>query len=177
MRVEITQAVEKIRKKGIYLVKLGAKEQHAVCQAIVRHLGEKVGAGVYVIVDGKADEVRSGLKKNGVDPSKILFIQCGKKDEGHFEDDRGIRHAYTPTEISLTAADEIASGKYDYLFFNSATTFLMLHDMETTGRFMQYILGKVKLFGITGIVIALNDGHSQALMPMLAELCDEVLEI
>jgi len=175
--VEIAQQLDKIHKKGVYLVKMDGKTQNAVCPAIVRHLNQKTGAGVYVIVNGKADDIRNGLKKQGVDHSKILFIQCGKNDEWRGGDEGGTKHAYTPTEISLTAADEIASGKYDYLFFNSATMFLVCHDVETTERFMQYLLSKVKLFGLTGVVIALNDEHSKAIVPMLSGLCDEVIEL
>ena len=67
--------------------------------------------------------------------------------------------------------------KYDYLLFDTLSAFLIYHDLETTERFVHYLMEKTTYFGMKGIFISLNDTKSKELTQMVSHLFDAHIDL
>ena len=101
------------------------------------------------------------IKNNKINNDKLLIIDCVSKQSGN----KNISHKCIPTtngpqsltEISLVINDLINKTKSDIVIFDSLSTLLIYNNLETTQKFLQYIINRVHNDNITGIIISIND--------------------
>jgi len=67
--------------------------------------------------------------------------------------------------------------KVKFIFFDSLTTLLIYHDLNTAERFIHYFLNKITNLNILMIVVSIDEEKSRKLMPILSQLCEKIIKI
>ena len=148
---------------------------------ILNHLIVKMKlCGIYVTLNRPYPSISTFLEKDNIDVSKLFFVDCTgnnlakniKTDKCNF-----LNNSQSLTELSLTITKLINLGKFDFLFLDSISTLLVYNNLETTEKFMHYLINKLRVLNIGGVMISLNEDKSNKLIPVISQFCDKIIKI
>lgn len=184
IKSHIIKALEKTEDHGVYLFVLKPEDYHTANEIVIDYFIRKLNKkGIYVTLNKPCDNLSESLKKRGIDPSSLYFIDGTSKtsDKGGNAAGKGnyvyIRSPESLTELSLAIANASNTGKFHFLFFDSLTTLLVYNNVTTTEKFMNYIINKLRSLSMGLVLISLNDENSQKLLPVLSQFCDECIYV
>ena len=82
------------------------------------------------------------------------------------------------TDISLSINERInATQGKKFIFFDSLNTMLIHNKPYVFARFVHSILTKMRLNGVGGLLVSLEDNTSREIRAEIAQLCDKVIRI
>jgi KaiC/GvpD/RAD55 family RecA-like ATPase len=148
---------------------------------LINEMGYKC---IYITLGKTAPELDKIYKNQGVDVSKLYFIDAISKMYGESKDDSK-RYIYTAGPLDV---DSITTSLRDLLsslgqdkkcvFLDSVTTVLLYNSQPRTVRFSQFLTQTLKEMDVTGIMVSISKGDSTAkLAKELAKYCDEVITV
>ena len=162
-----------IKGKGVYLFISQAENYHSVSLGLFSQLAKKPRQkGIYISLNKGYSQIKEHLKKNHIKTSNLFFIVSSKNKECGGEDCRCIPGAESLTSLSLAITAAIDTGGFDYVILDSINTLLVYNDQKTVQKFVHYLVGKLKSFGVAGILIGVEDDSFHSLKPMLTQFCD-----
>jgi archaellum biogenesis ATPase FlaH len=136
--------------------------------------------GVYVTLSTPYATLYSDLKKGGVDVSRLFFIDCITKYSGSnpkplnncsFTDNQ------TLAEMSISIADLMNNGSYNFVFFDSMTTLLLYNSVDSAEKFLHYLINKLRDLGVGMCIIAVDDEKSREAANVISQFCDEFVDM
>ena len=135
-------------------------------------------SGVYVTLNNPCGEVDDSLKKKKIDTKTILFIDgASGKENGRSGNCISLKGNKSLTELSLTISAACKNKMIRYVFFDSLSTLLVYHDLETAQRFIHYFINKIKNLNLLMVLISVDDEKSNKLLSTVSQLCDETISI
>ncbi|MDP3989786.1 MAG: hypothetical protein Q8Q01_01110 [archaeon] len=164
-------------KKGVYTVVTKSENYLAVSQEMIRLLNKKF-PGIYVTLSKQHCSVVERLKSEKIDTSRILFIDNSEEGNGCGADNAifiGKNKSLTALSLALSPAAKQKSMKF--IFFDSVTTLLVYHKLEEIERFIHYFVNKSKDQGILVVLMAVNEGKTRKLIPILSQFCDGLITV
>ncbi|MBI5064611.1 hypothetical protein HZA97_00100 [Candidatus Woesearchaeota archaeon] len=146
----ITMLVEYFKLRGIYV------SLNEPCTLLYSDLGEKVmGSKNILIID-------SVCKKLGIKNAKNC-VQLTKPGD--------------LTELSLVINDALNTNLFDFLFFDQITILLLTNSLKTTEEFSNFLINKIKLNNVRGVLMCIEEEHSKKILPFLSSLCHKTIKI
>jgi hypothetical protein len=119
--------------------------------------------------------------KNKIDIDKIYFLDCISKNlNGHKKANnvKFVENLSSLTDISLSISERIklTNGR-KFIFFDSINTMLIYNKPHVFARFVHNVLTRMRLNGVGGILISLQDKTHIEIRSDIAQLCDKVIRI
>ncbi len=173
--------LEKIRsmKNSVIIATVNSKRYNETNIMLIKYLTKEIKIpGVYVTLNKPFSTVKSSLEKAKVDTKLILFIDAITKTSGGDIDKTKeclfIGNPENLSDISLAMDQAVSSlpSKDKFLFFDSLTTLLLYNDAKTISRFIHFLSGKMRTWGIRGIIISLEEKANKELIDELTQFCD-----
>lgn len=180
VRKKVIAQLAKIKlKKGIYTFVSKPEDYSTVNKAIISYLTKKLKfSGVYVSLNKSCDSLSKELKAEKISLKQLLFIDGASQDQkSTLENCICLQGNKSLTELSLTLTEACKNKIINFVFLDSVSTLLIYNNLETTERFVHYIINKIKNLDIFVVLISIEEDKSNKLMPILAQFCDGVIRI
>lgn len=170
-------------KEYVVLATVDAERYEETNLALVRHLTkeEKI-PGVYVTLNKPFKTMSSLFKRNDIDTKMIIFIDAVTKTSGgKIEKTDKCLYIGNPenlSDISIAMDQAVIAllSKEKFVFFDSLNTLLLFNSISTVARFVHFLTGKMRSWGVKGIIISLEKKANKDLIDELNQYCDLKLE-
>ncbi len=157
---------DRLPKKGVYLLIVNPERYSGLLPELIRHFGPEKKIA-YVSLSRPKNKVLSALIAARVDISNLSLIAQPQNSPG----------IPSLTKLSIDISELANRGGFYALILDSLDTLLLYNDPATTQRFMQYILNKLSLLDLSGVVILLEGGESIKLLPLLSQYCNQIVRV
>ena len=166
----------------IFLVETSAENFSEISTASVKFLSNKNDAGIVISANRPYSNLLNIYKQNDIDVNKMFILDCISKNlNGHnngIENVQFIENLSALTDLSLSINERIntTEGK-KFIFFDSINTMLIHNKPYVFARFVHSILTKMRLNGVGGLLISLEEETNKEIRAEIAQLCDKVIKI
>ena len=171
-------------KEYIALATVDAKNYQKTNIEIIKHLTEdKNIPGVYVTLNIPFKNMNALLKKEKIDVRMIIFIDAVTKTAGGEvkKTDKclfiGAPDNLSDISIAMDQAVRALPSKERFVFFDSLSTLLVYNNVATVARFIHFLAGKMRVWGVEGIIVSLRKEKDKELIDQLMQFCDVVLDL
>lgn len=167
-------------KNGIYLLVSKPENYSQDKINLLLHLTKKLNCkGVCVLLNSSYAVVTGQLKNKGVDVSTLFFIDCtGQKvDKAGISNCIFVQSPGSLTELSLAVTTVLNSGKikWDFVVVDSINTFLVHNALQMCQRFLQFLMGKLRAYGVNGNFFVFEEVNAKPLINVVSTFVDETL--
>jgi len=180
--IDALNELDNLSDKWIVMVETSAEKMVGNSLSIIKHLIDNGSVGIILSASRPYNNLLNLYEKNGIDTSKILFIDCISKSQKIDLAQQGnvIYHNAVSdlTNISLSirkTLDKIPGEKF--VFIDSITTMLIHNNPEIFTRFVHGMITKLRLEGVSGFLISIEEESDNMIRSSIAELCDKVINI
>jgi len=184
----ITEDIEKLKEQlqntpddFIVLIETTADKYLEVSMAAVKYLAQKNDKGIVISVNRPYNNLTKMYKNNDIDVSKMFVIDCISKTQNGHADDTNVSYmenASSLTDISLSISEKLNNGNNGgFVFFDSIATMLIHNQPYIFARFMHSIFTKMRIKGVGGLLISIEDKTHKEIRAEIAQLCDKVIKI
>jgi len=129
----------------------------------------------------------SVLKKlyneNGIDPSKICFIDAVTWNSvGSVDNIPGVvRYVHSPSDltamgIAVTEVIKEHSGQKVCVLYDSISIMLIYLSSQNLSKFIHFVTNKLRLLDISGVFLAVEKGLDPQILSQLTTFVDEVID-
>ncbi len=136
---------------------------------------------VYVTTNKPYTNVQRSFEQAGVNLSNVFFIDCISKEvlgeELHDEPDNCL---FVESPKSLTALSIAIHESVKHLqgektlFLDSLSTLLIYNDANTIGRFSNFLVNKMRSYGVQTIILSLESDVGKDVIKQIESFVDEV---
>ncbi|MEM0022373.1 MAG: hypothetical protein QXM23_01205 [Archaeoglobaceae archaeon] len=179
----IPERIKEAIDKGaeIILVKVDAKNYVKVSLEIIKFFSS-FAEGVYVTLNKPYFSLKRILGKEGVDLSKLYFIDSiTMQVGGEILDEDRCFYLNSPDPVQLQVAIERAmdliTSNNRFIYIDSLSTISLYKSFETLIKFLRHITGKIRLRGFIGTIFALEKEMDETYYSQITLMCDEVIEV
>lgn len=185
---EFKEKLENLPKNFIVLVTVDSKNYAKVNMETLRYLcNEKELHGIYITVNKPYDTIVKILQDNKINPKNLYFIDCitdmtaGKGIKESKKTDR-VLYMDSPqnlTDLAVAISEAISNIKDEekFLFMDSLSTFLIYNTVGTMAKFTHFMTGKMRLWGLRGILMSLEKEMDPTFISHISQFCDEVVSV
>lgn len=170
-------------KEYVALATVDAKEYQRTNLDIISHLviGKSI-PGVYVTLNKPFETMEKIFKKAKIDTRMIIFIDAVTKTGGGIEKTEKCLFIGSPENLSdisiaMDQAVRALPSKEKFVFFDSLSTLLLYNNVETVARFIHFLAGKMRAWGVKGVIVSLRKDRDKDLIEELTQFCDAILDL
>jgi len=182
---DLTRVIKNLKPNRIVLFIIDAKKYHRLHAKILKILIEqRKFAGIYITVNKPYKSLIKYLEENKINTNNIFFIDAiSKMVEDKMKLTEHCLFIPSPSHltdlgITLTEAINVLKNKErKFVIIDSLSTLLVYNDLETVARFMHFIISKLRVFGLVGILISIEKQIDEKAVNLLIEMCDEIIEV
>ncbi len=169
--------------KWVVLAETAAEESLGNSLSMIKHLiNEKEYVGIIVSASRPYKNLIKLYKQNDIDITHVLIIDCISKSQSidQLEEENVIYQDSVSdlTNIMLSiekAMEEISGNKF--VFLDSITTMLIHNSNEIFAKFIHGLITKMRMKGVSGLLISVEEETNDHLRSQVADLCDKVIKI
>jgi hypothetical protein len=177
----IQEALDYLPDDYIVFIETSAEDSFEVSTSLVKYFSSKNDKGIVLSANRPYVNLMSIYEKNNIDVSKIFILDCLSKSQHAdvpADNVAFIENLSALTDISLSIEEHMNGmpGK-KFIFFDSLTTMLIHNKPYVLARFVHNIFTKMRLKGIGGIIVSLQDSSNRDIKAEIAQLCDKVIKI
>lgn len=178
---KLEKELRNIPEDYIILLETTAEKSFEVTMALLKLLSNRNDKGIIISVNRPYSNLINLYKKNDIDVSKMFILDCISKTQNSYVDASNVafmENASALTDISLMISEKLnnSPGK-KFVFFDSMTTMLIHNQPYVFARFIHSIFTKMRIHGIGGVLISLEDKTNREIRAEIAQLCDKVIKI
>lgn len=146
-------------------------------------INKKGATGSYVTINRPYTNVVGLLKDRNINPNKLHFIDCITKTLGgklpKADNCEFISSPAHLTELSIALHKYVSSSKEKnrFLHIDSLSTLCIHNDIESVLKFIHYLTGKMRIFGLKGVIISLREETDKKLIAELSQFCDKMIHL
>lgn len=180
---ELLDYLRKVPKDFVVLINVSAEDYLRTNIEVLKVLtNEDKLPGVYITVNKPYDTIKRVLDESGVDTQKIFFIDCITKLAGGECKAKNVLCLDTPqnlTGLGVAMGEAIRSipDKDKFLFMDSLSTLLLYHNMGTVSKFSHFLTGRMRVWGLRGILMAVEKETDPKFTDQLSQFCDTVVNL
>ncbi|WP_202319614.1 DUF7504 family protein [Archaeoglobus neptunius] len=165
----------------IVLVKVDSKKYVKVCLEIVKHF-TGIAEGIFVTLNRPYFSLKKMLAKEGVDLSKLYFIDCITLQlGGEVVDENRCFYLTSPDpvqlQITIERAMDLVTAENRFIYLDSLSTISLYKSFETLIKFLRHLTGKMRLRGFVGTIFTLEKEMDESYYSQISLMCDEVIEV
>src|SRR3989338_362616 len=180
---KVGKAVDKLPRGTIVLFTVDYKDYDEANMILLKHMIKRKKAnGIYISINKPYENLRPILEKNGVDTSKLFFIDCVTKSAGGVVERKEnclfISSPTNLTDLGIALDDALESmGKDKFVFLDSISTLLIYHDPNTVLHFSHFLTSRARVKEFYGIFITVESEADAKLVKTLSQFCDKVVNL
>lgn len=179
---KLEEELEGLPEDSIVLLETTAEKLFEISNLSLKLFCDKNDSGIVVSANRPYSNLLNIYKKNNIDVSKMFILDCISKNlNGHKDDAKNVlfmENLSSLTDISLSIHEMMSNGNgRKFVFFDSINTMLIHNKPYVFARFVHNILTKMRLKGVGGVLIALEDRTNREIRAEIAQLCDKVIKI
>ena len=121
------------------------------------------------------------MDRNKIDINKFFFIDCiTRTAEGRAEREKNCLFISSPNNLSelglafIQAIQAMPEGKR-FIFMDALSTLLIYNSAGTTARFSHFLMTKIKLLGLNGVFMSVEEGLDKQLLSQIEQFCDKCI--
>ncbi len=180
---DILQEFSNLPDEWIVLAETSAEKTLGSSLSMIKYLVDDKGyVGIVVSASRPYNNLTNLYQQKGIDTNKILFIDCISKSQSVELEEAGnvvYQDAVSDlTNISLsikTAMDKIPEKKF--VFIDSITTMLIHNTSEIFDRFIHGMITKLRIKGVSGLLLSVEEETDEHIRFQIADLCDKVIKV
>ena len=181
----LKQFIKSLKPKTVVLFIIDAKKYHKIHPKVLRMIiEERCFAGIYITINKPYNTLIKYLKENGIDTKNIFFIDAiSRVVGGTIKMTKDCLYIPSPTQltdlaIAMTQALESMKHKENkFIFLDSLSTLLIYNSFEVTSKFVHFIITRLRVFGLVGLIISIEKQIDERMLNILIEMCDKVVEV
>ncbi|MBS3113216.1 hypothetical protein J4418_03985 [Candidatus Woesearchaeota archaeon] len=184
MLEKLKKELKSLPKNFIVGVVLPTKNYEFINLELLRMLSAQKGVvGGYVSVNRPFNDLSLKLKSSNISLDNLFFIDCITKEVGGKSIDSPncvyIDSPKSLTDIGIAMHQFIVHTKdYEkFLYVDSISTLGIHNDSNTMLRFIHFLTGKIRLWGIQGVMVALHEDSDQRLIAEISQFCDKMIDL
>jgi KaiC/GvpD/RAD55 family RecA-like ATPase len=139
--------------------------------------------GIYVTVNKPYSSLKQALDRMQINSDYLLFIDAISRAVGEGKEKvKNCIFIENPTQlidIGIALTEAIAKlkkeNKKPFVFLDSLSTLLLYNSPETVGKFSHFTVTRMRLWGVLGIVMSLEDDVKADVVKTIKQFCDEVI--
>lgn len=170
-------------KEYIVIATVDAKRYQETNLALVKHLTkDEKTPGVYVTLNKPFKYMKELFRKENINTKLIIFIDAVTRTSGgkleKTDDCLYIGNPENLSDISVAMDQAVTAlpSKEKFVFFDSLNTLLLFNSLSTVARFVHFLAGKMRSWGVKGIIISLEKRAHKELIDELSQYCDLKME-
>ncbi len=175
----IKEAID--RGAEIVLVKVDSKKYVKTSLEIVKYFTE-VAEGIFVTLNRPYFSLKKMLLKEGVDLSKLYFIDCITLQlGGEVIDEERCFYLTSPDpvqlQVTIERAMDLVTAENRFIYLDSLSTISLYKSFETLVKFLRHLTGKMRLRGFVGTIFTIEKEMDESYYSQISLMVDEVIEI
>jgi len=182
---QINNVLKSLGSNKVVLFIIDPKKYQSIHVKILKGIIKiKKFSGIYITVNKPYDALIEYLKKNKIPTENIFFIDAISKSVS--QEIRLTENClFIPSPSHLTdlgialtqALESMKEKKSKFLILDSISTLLIYNDFETVAKFVHFIVSRLRIFELIGLIISVEKLLDERMINILMEMCDEVIEI
>lgn len=184
MDAKVKRALADLGNVFVVLLTVNSDIYSLVGNSILRSFVKEKGMpGVYVSVNKPFVAVKRALDKEGIDCTKIRFVDMVSRMSGANQPEaKNCDYLDTPTnltELMLTlekAVDTIKQPK-KFLIVDSVATLLVYNDVEAVEKLIHAMVGKVNEWDMQTVLLMVLSEETKGFVQIIGQFCDKVANI
>jgi hypothetical protein len=146
-------------------------------------MNKKKSTGSYITVSKPYVSMVDFMKRNNLNSDKIHFIDCISKTlGGRLPNAKNCDFVSSPsslTEIGIALHKYVSESneKNRFLHIDSLSTLSVHNDFNAVLKFVHYLTGKMRVFGLNGVMISLHEESDKKLISELGMFCDKIVHV
>jgi len=184
MFAKLDKELKKLKSNFIVGVVTSSDKYEEVNLHILNDLVNIKGAtGSYITVNRPYVNMIEILKSRNIDTDKMHFIDCITKTLGSkLPKNKNVEFVDSPSSLTSIgiALHKYVTGSEDknrFLHVDSISTLCVHNDVNSIIKFVHYLTGKMRLFGLKGILISLHEETDKKLISELSQFCDKMIHV
>jgi archaellum biogenesis ATPase FlaH len=177
--------IRKLKPKSVVLFIIDAKKYHKLHPKVLHTvMEEKSFAGIYITVNKPYKTLISYLEENGIKTDNIFFIDAISKavtdDIKMTKDCLYIPSPSRLTDLAIALSQALEAMKHKgkkFIFLDSLSTLLIYNQFDVIAKFVHFIISRLRLFSLVGIMISIEKQIDEKMINILIEMCDETVEV
>lgn len=182
---DLKNFIKHLKSRSVVLFIINAVRYHKIHPELLRAvIEEKKFAGIYITVNKPYGILVKYLKEKGINTENIFFIDAISKSVGEdmrlTEDCLFIPSPNRLTDLSIAlsqALEGMKNKETKFIFIDSLSTLLLYNPFDVVTRFIHFIITRLRLFGLVGIMISIEKQVDERMINILIEMCDEIVEV
>lgn len=166
----------------IVLLETNAENALNVSLAAIKVLTDKDYISIIISANRPCSNLLNLYKKSNIDTKKVFLLDCVCKNQAiEVRDSENVLHledvsALTNIAISINKISGKLTGN-KVIFVDSITTMLIHNKPDVFARFTHSILTKMRIDGVNGLLVSLENETNKEVRAEIAQLCDKVIKI
>ncbi len=177
----VKKELKDLSKGQVFLVISNSKNYLKNNIDILRFLvNERKMYGIYISLNWPYKNLNSLLGKNKIKAENLFYIDTLSETVGaEASGDKCllISSPHSLTEISIALDKAVESVKAEkFVFLDSVSTLLLYNQLHTVAKFIHFLSGKIRNWGIEGVLISVEKGMKSELAESLVQFVDRVVD-
>ena len=177
----LAETLKELPKDWIILLESKAENSTIVSLEAVKIFAQKGFSGIIVTASRPYSNLLQIYNQNNIKIDDLFFIDCVSKAQGaaNLEDKNVffLESVSALTEISIALDEKCKKMKNGFFFIDSLSSMLIHNKPEALARFVHGVLIRMRLIGIGGIMLLLEQESAKEIRAELAQLCDRVIKV
>ena len=181
----LKEFIKSLKPKTVVLFIIDAKKYQRIHPKVLKTIiEEKCFAGIYITINKPYNTLKQYLRENKINTKNIFFIDAiSRVVGGTIRMTKDCLFIPSPTQltdlgIALTQALESMKHKENkFIFLDSLSTLLIYNPFEVTAKFVHFIITRLRVFGLVGLIISIEKQIDEKMLNILIEMCDRVVEV
>ncbi len=138
---------------------------------------------IYVTINKPYLSLVSSLEQTKIETKKIFFVDMITKTANRnpakesnvmfLESPRNL----TDLGIALNQVTQSIDVKNRLVYFDSLSALLIHNDSARISKFFHFLITKLRVWGLSGVIIALDKKEDKEIIAQISQFCDNVLEV
>jgi hypothetical protein len=139
--------------------------------------------GSYVSVNRPYTDLIKVFEKSEIVHDNLFFIDCITKELGGKPADVpncvyiDSPKALTDISIAMHHFIEHTANRDKFIYIDSISTLSIHNDQNRMMKFIHYLTGKIRLWGIKGVMVALHEDADRKMIAEISPFCDKMIDM
>jgi len=180
---DIIKKLGNLPERYIALIIVSASDYLKTNMDILKYLcNEKELYGIYITVNRPYESMVNIMERRGIDTDNIFFIDCISTILGDtpFREDRCLFTSpgnLTDLAVLIDQWVRDVPTEDKFLFLDSVSTLLIYNSVGTVAKFSHFLTGKMRQWGLSGILISLEKENKPKVLEDISQFCDKIITV
>jgi len=168
--------IENVVAGDSVLVTTSSKHYIDVKFFLLRKLLFKYKKGLYVSINEPVKSLIEDLINQGIKVERLSFVDAVAKEKFAFKQKVIFSNIEDLTDLQIDILDAVAE-KPEFLIFDAVTTLLLYHSLNDSGKFIHFLIGKLKEEKIRSYFLNVDDLPQNKITEFITQFCDKLVFI